>query len=78
MLSGALGANGAQKMPESECVDLKLGDYAALRDNLRAPVVNLNADRIVRSHGDVFHPEIVDSLRILCFREDIEPPLRLS
>lgn len=75
---GALGANGAQRLPPGEKVDLVLGDYAGLRANLGARVLNLNADRIIRGHGDVFHPEIVDSLRILCFREDTAPLLRQS
>ncbi len=75
---GGLGRNGAQHLTPAECVGLNLGDLPSLQQYLLHPVINLNADRIVRSHSDIYHSEILETIRTLCARGGTEPHVPLS
>lgn len=60
---GGLGRNGAQGMKAGECANVRLGDVEGLRDALRYPVINLNADAVIRGHSDFVRPEVGEALR---------------
>jgi len=70
---GGLGRNGAQHLTPAECIHLNLGDMLSLRQYLGHPVINLNADTIVRNHSDIYHREILDTIRTLCSPACTEP-----
>ncbi len=63
---GGLGRNGAQWLTGRECVRVMLGEDDTLRSALGTPVVNLNGDHLIRSHGDIRRAEIVRAIKIGC------------
>lgn len=62
---GGLGANGARGLTAEECIHLNLGDCASLERFLHFPVINLNGDRVILGHSDIFKPQVADVLRVL-------------
>jgi pimeloyl-ACP methyl ester carboxylesterase len=62
---GGLGANGARGLRAEECIHLNLGDVVSLEKFLEYPVINLNADRVILGHSDIFKPQVADTLRVL-------------
>ncbi|MEJ5367018.1 MAG: alpha/beta hydrolase [Bryobacteraceae bacterium] len=62
---GGLGANGARGLSAEECIGLNLGDTASLERFLHYPVINLNADRVILGHSDIYKPQVADTLRVL-------------
>lgn len=62
---GGLGANGARGLGAEECIGLNLGDTASLERFLHYPVINLNADRVILGHTDIYKPQVADTLRVL-------------
>lgn len=62
---GGLGANGARGLTAEECIHLNLGDVASLEKFLQYAVINLNADRVILGHSDIFKPQVADALRVL-------------
>lgn len=62
---GALGANGARGLTAEECIHLNLGDLASLERFRGYAVINLNADREILGHSDIFKPQVAGTLRVL-------------
>lgn len=65
---GGLGANGAQGLSPAECIQLNLGDLASLEKHLAYPVINLNANKVIFHHSDLFKPQISATVRLLTGR----------
>ncbi len=66
---GGLGANGARGMAPEECIGLNLGDTASLERFLHYPVINLNADRVILGHSDIYKAPVAETLRVLAGME---------
>ncbi len=62
---GGLGANGARGLSAEECIGLNLGDTASLERFLHYPVINLNADRVILGHTDIYKPQVAETFRVL-------------
>lgn len=62
---GGLGANGARGLSAEECIGLNLGDTASFERFLHYPLINLNADRVILGHTDIYKPQVAGTLRVL-------------